>query len=92
MRSNAAMALSGAAKCSVLSREQLTEVWAALWHALESSERQEDFSEFKHAATLKEQVKVGTKVKWSGTQTTCTSSCCLYFCICDKLVARVCYL
>jgi len=57
VRSNAATALSGAAKGSVLSRGQLLEVWQALWHALETSEQQEDFSEFKHAATLKEQVE-----------------------------------
>ena len=55
VRRNAAVALSGAAQTLGLTRQQLGEVWNALWQALENSEQQEDFSEFKHAATLKEQ-------------------------------------
>ncbi len=57
VRSNAASALTGAAKSSVLSWAQVVEVWHALWRALETSEQQADFSEFKHATTLKEQVQ-----------------------------------
>ena len=58
VRSNAAMALTSAARGRVLSSQQFSEVWSALWQALENSEQQEDFSEFKHAATLKEQASV----------------------------------
>ena len=56
VRSNAALALSSAAAHNVLSGPQFGEVWAALVQALENSEQQMDFSEFKHAATLKHQV------------------------------------
>lgn len=52
------MALSGAVRGCVLSKEQFSEVWTALWQALENSEQQMDFSEFKHAASLKEQASM----------------------------------
>lgn len=42
-------------------RDQFAEVWTAMLQALENSEQQLDFSEFKHAATLKKQV-------WHGVQ------------------------
>lgn len=56
VRSNAAMALSNAALSRAIGGPQLDEVWVALFQALENSEQQVDFSEFKHAATLKQQV------------------------------------
>ena len=43
--------MNGAISC-----EQLSEVWIAVLQALENSEHQMDFSEFKHAAVLKKQV------------------------------------
>ncbi len=56
MRSNAATALSNAAQHDGIGNDQFAEVWKATLQALENSEQQMDFSEFKHAATLKKQV------------------------------------
>ena len=57
------MALSTAAANGAISsgdggcRNQVNEVWQAMLQALEDSEPRMDFSEFKHAATLKSQVQ-----------------------------------
>ena len=59
VRHNAAMALSSAAAHGAIvggSGGQVVEVWQAVLQALEDSEPQMDFAEFKHAATLKNQV------------------------------------
>lgn len=59
MRSNAAMALCGIAVNSAFgSNGQFGEVFVAVLQALENSEQQFDFSEFKHAAILKRQVNI----------------------------------
>ncbi len=62
VRHNAAMALSTAAAKGAItgddggSDDQMNKVWQAMLQALEDSEPRMDFSEFKHAATLKSQV------------------------------------
>ena len=60
VRNNAALALStvAAAYYPLAGVEQFVIVWEALVQALENSQHQGDFSEYKHAATLRTQVCV----------------------------------
>ena len=51
VRTNAALALGSPA-----SYAQLCEVWGAVVEGLEGSEHQEDFSEYRHASSLRTQV------------------------------------
>lgn len=53
------MALCSAVMHNALAGQQFKEVWDALSQALENSDQQMDFSEFKHAVTLKSQVCLG---------------------------------
>ena len=59
VRSNAALALStvtGGAYYPVASAEQVLSIWESLLQALENSQNLGDFSEYKHASTLRTQV------------------------------------
>ncbi len=61
VRSNAALALStlaGGAYYPSAGAEQVLFVWDSLLQALENSQNLGDFSEFKHASTLRTQVRV----------------------------------
>lgn len=74
VRSNAAMALSSAAVSSALGPGQFVEVWGALSQALENSEQQVDFSEFKHASTLKFQLCTGICHLVAGLPSSCVTT------------------
>jgi hypothetical protein len=80
VRSNAALALStlaGGAYYPGAGAEQVLSIWDSLLQALENSQNLGNFSEYKHASTLRTQVCV------------CVCVRCMFVCVCLYLLNRL---